>query len=106
MAIDPTISPLQAANAYTSVQKAAEGADPSAAAAGGASFSDLIKEGIKSAVDTIKGADRASVSAMTGKADLNDVVQSVTKAELTLQTIVAVRDRLITAYQEILRMPI
>jgi len=47
-----------------------------------------------------------SAQAVTGEADLTDVVAAITSAELTLQTVVAVRDRLISAYQEIMRMPI
>ena len=47
-----------------------------------------------------------SAMAVTGEADITDVVQAVTSAELTLQTVVAVRDRMISAYQEIMRMPI
>ena len=43
--------------------------------------------------------------AAVGKADLNDVVQAVTNAEVTLQTVTAVRDKVLNAYQEILRMP-
>lgn len=44
--------------------------------------------------------------AHSGAADLTDVVTAVGKAELTLQTVVAVRDKVIQAYQEVLRMPI
>jgi flagellar hook-basal body complex protein FliE len=47
-----------------------------------------------------------SAKAVTGEADIVDVVQAVGNAEITLQTVVAVRDRVISAYQEIMRMPI
>ena len=50
--------------------------------------------------------ERQSLKAAAGTADLNDVVMAVGKAEMTLQTVVAVRDRVIQAYQEIIRMPI
>jgi flagellar hook-basal body complex protein FliE len=43
---------------------------------------------------------------VTGENDLTDIVEAVTAAELTLQTVVAVRDRLVSAYQDIMRMPI
>jgi flagellar hook-basal body complex protein FliE len=46
------------------------------------------------------------MKAITGKADLNDVIVAVNDAEMTLQTVVGLRDRMIQAYQEILRMPI
>ena len=38
--------------------------------------------------------------------DVVDVVTAVTNAEVTLETAMAVRDRMIAAYQEIIRMPI
>jgi flagellar hook-basal body complex protein FliE len=99
--VDRIISPSLVANTYGAAQKAASAGD-----AGGVDFGALVKTGLENAVNTIKGAESASTAAVIGKADLNDVVQAITKAELTLQTIVAIRDRLIGAYQEILRMPI
>ncbi len=43
---------------------------------------------------------------ISGEADLKDVVTAVANAENTLETVVAVRDKVLSAYQEILRMPI
>jgi flagellar hook-basal body complex protein FliE len=43
---------------------------------------------------------------VTEEADLTEVVQAVTSAEVTLQTVVSIRDRLVSAFQEIMRMPI
>ncbi len=72
----------------------------------GGDFSALVKEAVYSAVDTShKGEDTAKL-ALAGKADIRDVVQAVTNAEMTLETVVAVRDKVINAYNEILRMPI
>ena len=47
-----------------------------------------------------------SAAAIQNKADLTEVVTAITNAEVTLQTVVAVRDRMISAYQQIMRMPI
>ena len=47
-----------------------------------------------------------SAAAAAGKADLNTVVVAVAEADLTLKTVVAVRDKVLAAYREILRMPI
>jgi flagellar hook-basal body complex protein FliE len=47
-----------------------------------------------------------SIAGVAGKADVNDVVTAVTTAEVTLQTVVAIRDKVISAYQDILRMPV
>ena len=43
---------------------------------------------------------------VTGKAGVQQVVEALTAAELSLQRVTAVRDRVISAYQEIIRMPI
>jgi flagellar hook-basal body complex protein FliE len=73
---------------------------------GGGGFGDLLKEAVGGAVDSLKQSEAASLKAVSGKADIGEVVTAVSNAELTLQTVTAVRDRVISAYQEILRMPI
>lgn len=72
----------------------------------GISFSDYLSDKTRESIDTMEKGETMSARAVTGEADLTDVVQAVTDAELTLQTVVAVRDRMISAYQEIMRMPI
>lgn len=54
----------------------------------------------------MKAGEKASAQAVTGEASLTDVVEAVTDAEMTLQTVVAIRDRMLNAYQEIMRMPV
>jgi flagellar hook-basal body complex protein FliE len=65
---------------------------------------------LNSAVGAISGAGNAAETAVTnaamGKGDLVDVVTAVAAAEATLETVIAVRDEVIKAYQEIMRMPI
>ncbi len=73
---------------------------------GGASFGEILRITAENTVETLKNSEKISAQAITGTADLNDVVQAVTSAELTLQTVMAVRDRAVSALQEILRMPI
>ena len=72
----------------------------------GQSFAELLKDVGQSAVEAGKAGEAVSVQAIAGKAELNDVVVAVSNAEVTLQTVLAVRDRVIQAYQEIVRMPI
>ena len=69
-------------------------------------FSEMVKNFAESAVATGKKSEAQSASAAAGKADLNSVVIAVAEAELTLNTVVAVRDKVLDAYREILRMPI
>ncbi len=70
------------------------------------SFGSLIKGALDQVMSTQKASEKISAQAVMGKADITQVVQAVTEAETTLQTVVAVRDRLIAAYQDIMRMPI
>lgn len=108
------VNPNMAANAYANSQKISGIADTVKDTVGksaisdtdGVSFADLLKTNVQQSVDSLKAGEDMSAKAITGKADLTDVVQAITSAELTLQTVVAVRDRMISAYQDIMRMPI
>jgi flagellar hook-basal body complex protein FliE len=73
---------------------------------GGLSFSSLLKEGADNAIAAGKKSEELGKQAIQGKADVRDVVAAVNNAELTLQTVVAVRDKVIGAYNDILKMPI
>ncbi len=99
-----------AINAY---QKAARTADTAfggkaegPAGAGDNSFANMVTDSLKSAVQTGREAEELSLKQISGDADLKDVVTAVANAEHTLETVVAVRDKVLSAYQEILRMPI
>jgi flagellar hook-basal body complex protein FliE len=72
----------------------------------GVNFSDFLQGKIRDSVASMKEGETLSAKAVTGEADMTDVVQAVTAAELTLQTVIAVRDRLVSAYQDIMRLPI
>lgn len=72
----------------------------------GQSFGELLGESVQGAIDSGRIAEKATSDAIKGKADLNEVVAAVNNAEITLQTVLAVRDRVIQAYQDIVRMPI
>jgi len=69
-------------------------------------FSSVLKDSIRTAIDVQKTGEEMSVKAVAGQADLAEVVTAVSNAELTLQTVVSVRDRVIQAYQDVMRMPI
>lgn len=99
------INPTTAANAYANTAKAAS-ALTNDEVQRGPSFGDIMKESAMNAIRTLRAGENASARAITGEASLPEVVQAVASAEVTLQTVVAVRDRLVSAYQEIMRMPI
>lgn len=69
------------------------------------SFGDVLEDTARNAVGTMRKGEDLSALAAVGKADITDVVQAVTNAETMLQTVTAVRDKVVTAYQEIMRMP-
>ena len=101
-----------AVNAY---RQAAKGIDmgvapkPTSPMGGGDdqnSFVGMVSDSLKSAVQTGRQAEELSLKQISGEADLKDVVTAVANAENTLETVVAVRDKVLSAYQEILRMPI
>ncbi|HEY4135733.1 MAG TPA: flagellar hook-basal body complex protein FliE [Alphaproteobacteria bacterium] len=73
---------------------------------GGKSFADLLGEAAQEAKNSGVQAEKLSIAGVAGKADVNEVVTAVTNAEVTLQTVVAIRDKVISAYQDIIRMPV
>lgn len=50
--------------------------------------------------------DTAAVGAMSGKTATHDLVQAIAQAELAMETAVAIRDKVVEAYQEVMRMPV
>ena len=66
----------------------------------------FLSGAVKDSINSIRQGEQAATSQVQGKANLVDVVQSVNAAELTLDTVVAVRDKVVAAYQSILNMPI
>ena len=106
MVINNVGNPLAALSAYSNTAKIADSAGLESRDGKADSFADLMKAGVQELVETQKASEAVSAKAVEGKADLNDVVKVITEAEVTLQTVVAVRDKMISAYQEIMRMPI
>lgn len=96
-----------AINAYAQAAKsAAMGSGGDAAAAPGSSFGDLLSGVMKDAANAGRAAEAKATSVAQGKGELVDVVTAVNAAEMTLETVVAIRDKVIAAYQDIMRMPI
>ena|ERR1700739_479445 len=101
--------PSAAAAAYrAAAQMSAQPAASAIAPANlpGSSFSDFLSGAIKDSVSTIRQGEQAATAQVQGKANLVDVVQQVNNAELTLDTVVAVRDKVVAAYQSIMNMSI
>jgi flagellar hook-basal body complex protein FliE len=94
--------------AYANAAKSLAGGDTAAGtdAAAGDSFSDLLKKAANESIKSGDASEKQSLLATAGKANVTDVVEAVSSAEVTLQAVTAVRDKVVSAYQEILRMPI
>lgn len=90
----------------TTSEIGAEDAGAVSPAAGGASFGSMLRTALSGVVSQGHDAEAKSMQAMTGQGNILDVVSAVSKAELSLQTTLAVRDRVVAAYQDIMRMPI
>lgn len=109
------MTPAGAASAYG---RAASGAASEASqdgAAGGlggvggdvaGGFGRALTRALEGVVETGKQADAQSVAAISGGGNVTEVVTAVARAELALQSVTAVRDRMVQAYQDIMRMPI
>lgn len=72
----------------------------------GPSFGEVLQSFGNQALATGREDEKQTLAATTGKADMSEVVMAVSNAELTVQTVTAVRDKVVAAYQEVLRMPI
>ena len=70
------------------------------------SFATLVREGVQNTISANRYAEYMSMEGVAGRADVTEVVAAISNAETSLSTLVTVRDKVITAYQEILRMPI
>ncbi len=103
------IDPMTAAKAYASVQNSAGsagGASQVETTTVGNSFGDLVQSAITDAVQTSKGAEKQMAAQVQGKAQLIDVATALSSAQASLETVMAVRDQVISAYQEIMRLQI
>jgi len=101
----------QAASAYNNIAGITNNAGNANAATntqatGSASFADMLGHALEGAVSSGEKAEKMSTLAMMGKADITELATAVSSAELALNTVVAIRDKVISAYQQIMQMPI
>ena len=92
-----TVSPAGAAQAYSRVAGAAE-------SDGG--FGAVLGRTLEGVMQAGHEADLQAVHAISGGGNLTEVATAVSRAELALQGATAIRDKMVQAYQEIMRMPI
>lgn len=72
----------------------------------GQSFGAMVEDVAKQAVDTVRTGDQVASAGLTGQADMQAVVEATMAMDSTVRVSVALRDKMVEAYQEIMRMPI
>ena len=97
------ITPTAALQAYRAMQQVggASGTSPSTG-----NFGAMLTNALQSVADPSAQAETQAKSAINGQGNLLDVVTAVSRAELSLQTTIAVRDKVVQAYQDIMHMAI
>lgn len=99
------MNPLAAARAYSAIQGTEMPASPTGGVQG-SGFADMLTSVMGDMTATSRAAETQMTAAVQGQGSLIDVVTAVSSAEASLETVMAVRDQVIAAYQEIMRMPI
>ncbi|MBY0382414.1 MAG: flagellar hook-basal body complex protein FliE [Xanthobacteraceae bacterium] len=104
--------PSVAANAYASLSKIIDSAGSGAGVLGkagdnnGPSFGSVLKDALGSVMEAGRKSDAQTVAAASGKANVMDVVTAVAETDVAVSTLVSVRDKVISAYEDVMRMPI
>ncbi|MEL6312481.1 MAG: flagellar hook-basal body complex protein FliE [Pseudomonadota bacterium] len=74
--------------------------------AGATNFSEMVRDASVDALDTVRKAEQAAAAGMRGDMSTQAVVEATMDMETSLRVAVSVRDKVVQAYQEIMRMPI
>lgn len=90
-----------AATVISQAPRIAAGAETAAT-----SFGDILQQFATQTVDSLKNGEAAAIAGVEGKASIQNVVSSVLQAERDLHTVIALRDKAVSAYQELSRMAI
>ena len=99
------MNPMLAAKAYSAIQSGAMPTAPTSAPQD-SGFAAMLTNVMGDMTQQTRAAETQMATAVQGQGSLIDVVTAVSSAEASLETVIAVRDQVISAYQEIMRMPI
>ncbi len=101
------MTPLMAARAYgQAIKQSAALPDETAATGNAGGFGKMVQDALQNTYSQTRNAENLMTQQQAGKAELIDAVTAVASAETSLQSVIAIRDQVISAYQEIMRMPI
>lgn len=101
-----TVRPSDAAAAYARTARSATQGPATQGTQQDRSFGNTVQQALQDAVATGHAAEDKSTQALTGGSNLTDVVVALSHASVTLQTATAIRDRVVQAYQDIMKMPL
>lgn len=87
-------------------QAAKPGMDITAQSGQGGDFAKMLAQSVQGMVDTGKKSDAMAMDMVNGKANVVDMVTALSETEMAIESMVTVRDKVISAYEEIMRMPI
>ena len=99
-------SPAIAANAYAAAARVLDNGGAAKADPAGLSFSEVLKDAVGGVLDAGRKSDAQTVAMASGKANVMDVVTAVAETDVAVSTLVSVRDKVIAAYEDVLKMPI
>ena len=100
-------SPSIAANAYANFARMMDsGAAAKPSDTGGQSFGDMLKDAVGGVLETGRKSDAQTMAMASGKANVMDVVTAVAETDVAVSTLVSVRDKVISAYEDIMKMAI
>ncbi|MEP2717371.1 flagellar hook-basal body complex protein FliE [Pseudophaeobacter sp.] len=91
-----------AAGGYAAARPATK-VDPEFA---GTSATEQLRSSFSNFAHTMQVGEQTAVQSMTGNGDPHALVQALAQTELAVETAVTVRNKVVEAYQEILRMPV
>ena len=101
------IASAAAANAYANLARIGDTVGKAGGeASAGPSFGTLLRDAVGTLNKTTHHSDMQTQALAAGKANIVDVVTAVAESEVAVNALTAVRDRVITAYEEIMKMPI
>ncbi len=81
-----------------------EASSSSQSATNDASFASVLGNVANGAVNTLKSAESMSFAGMNGTATTREVVDAVMQAQQTLQTAIAIRDKVVSSFLEVTKM--
>ena len=97
---------VSAAGAYATIAKLTSGLGKPVGVGAPESFGDLVKQALTAVSEAGQKSDTQAKALVNGKGDMVNVVTAVAETETAISAVVAVRDKVISAYEEIMRMPI